>query len=121
MTQMTAANEWQGRTIVGSNDERIGRISDIYVDDQTHQPEWATVTSGLFSTTTHFVPLADASPDGEDVRVPVTKDEVRSAPTIDLDGHLSDQEETQLFEHYGIPHSAPGSDKAEQQQGKDAA
>lgn len=112
MTQMTAANEWHGRTIVGSDDERIGRISDIYVDDQTDQAEWATVTSGLFSMSTHFVPLADASSDGEDVRVPVTRHEVRSAPRIDLDGHLSDQEETELFEHYGIPHGARGSVKA---------
>jgi uncharacterized protein (TIGR02271 family) len=122
MTQMTAANEWQGRTIVGSDDERIGRISDIYVDDQTDKPEWATVTRGLFSTSTHFVPLAGASPDGEDVRVAVTKDEVRSSPSIDPDGHLSDQETTQLFEHYGIPKGSRGSDNAEgQSNGSDNA
>ncbi len=48
MTEMTDAYEWQGRTMVGSDGEKIGKISDIYEDPETGKPEWATVNTGLF-------------------------------------------------------------------------
>ncbi len=68
MPEMTDAYQWHGRTMVGSDGEKIGKITEIYEDPQTGKPEWATVSSGLFGTKSNFVPLAGASPDGEDVR-----------------------------------------------------
>ena len=50
MTEMTDAYQWQGRTMVGSDGEKIGKIAEIYEDPQTGKPEWATVSSGLFGT-----------------------------------------------------------------------
>jgi uncharacterized protein YrrD len=38
---------------------KLGTITDICLDDDTGQPEWATVTTGLFGTKQTFVPLAD--------------------------------------------------------------
>jgi uncharacterized protein (TIGR02271 family) len=70
------------------------------------------VSSGLFGTKSHFVPLAGASPDGEDVRVQVSKEQVKDAPSVDPDGELSEQEEQRLFEHYGVPYTAEGSTTA---------
>lgn len=113
MPQMTEVYEWQGRTVVGEDDEKIGTIKDIYVDHQTGKPEWASVGGGLFGMKSHFVPLADASPAGEDVRVPVTKDQVTDAPAVDPDGELSEREEQRLFEHYGVPYTTAGSTTAE--------
>jgi uncharacterized protein (TIGR02271 family) len=115
MPEMTEAYEWQGRTIVGSDGEKIGKISEIYQDGETNKPEWATVSSGLFGSKSHFVPLAGASPDGENVRAQVTKERVTDAPSIDADGQLSEQEERRLFEHYGIPYTPEGSVTAEGQ------
>jgi hypothetical protein len=40
---------------------RIGSIDAIYLDDQTGQPEWALVNTGLFGTRSSFVPLAQAT------------------------------------------------------------
>jgi uncharacterized protein (TIGR02271 family) len=60
-------------------------------------------------TKSHFVPLAGASPDGENLRVSVTKDQVKDAPSVDPDGELSEQEEGRLFEHYGVPYTRQGS------------
>ena len=68
MPEMTDAYQWHGRTMVGPDGEKIGKISEIYEDPETGKPEWATVSSGLFGTKSNFVPLAGASPDGEDVR-----------------------------------------------------
>ncbi|MBV9536611.1 MAG: PRC and DUF2382 domain-containing protein [Solirubrobacterales bacterium] len=110
---MTEAYEWQGRTVVGEDGEKIGTVKDVYVDHQSGKPEWATVSSGLFGMKSHFVPLASATPAGEDVRVPVTKDQVNGAPGVDPDGELSELEEQRLFEHYGVPYTSEGSTTAQ--------
>jgi uncharacterized protein (TIGR02271 family) len=112
MPEMTDAYQWQGRTMVGSDGEKIGKISEIYEDPQTGKPEWATVSSGLFGSKSNFVPLAGASPTGEDVRAQVTKDQVKDAPGVEADGELSEQEEQRLFEHYGVPYTTEGSTTA---------
>jgi uncharacterized protein (TIGR02271 family) len=113
MTEMTEAYQWHGRTMVGSDGEKIGKISEIYEDPQTGKPEWATVSSGLFGTKSNFVPLAGASPDGEDVRAWVTKDQVKGAPGVEAEGELSEPEERRLFEYYDVPYTTAGSTTAE--------
>jgi uncharacterized protein (TIGR02271 family) len=113
MPEMTDAYEWQGRTMVGTDGEKIGKISEIYEDPATGKPEWATVSSGLFGTKSNFVPLAGASTAGEDVRAQVTKDQVKDAPGVEADGELSEQEERRLFEHYGVPYTTEGSTTAQ--------
>jgi uncharacterized protein (TIGR02271 family) len=115
MPDMTDAYQWHGRTMVGADGEKIGKISAIYEDPQTGKPEWATVSSGLFGSKSNFVPLAGASPDGEDVRAQVTKDQVKDAPGVENDGELSEQEEQHLFEHYNVPYTPDGSTTAQGQ------
>lgn len=109
MPETTEAYDFRGRTLLDQAGEKIGKIDQLYYDEQGGQPEWATVNTGLFGTKSHFVPLAGASPDGEDLRVNVTKDQVKDAPSVDPDGQLSEQEESRLFEHYGVPYTQEGS------------
>jgi uncharacterized protein (TIGR02271 family) len=113
MPEMTDAYQWHGRTMVGSDGEKIGKISEIYEDPDTGKPEWATVSSGLFGTKSNFVPLAGAAPDGEDVRADVTKNQVKDAPGVENNGDLSEAEERRLFEHYGVPYTSLGSTSAQ--------
>jgi uncharacterized protein (TIGR02271 family) len=112
MPEMTEAYEWKGRNIVGSDGEKIGKLSEVYDDRETGEPEWATVSGGLFGTKSNFVPLAGASPAGEDVRVQVTKDQVKDSPGVETDGELSEQDKQRLFEHYGVPYTSAGSTTA---------
>src|SRR3954454_6495635 len=92
---------WRGRTMVDNDGDKIGTIEEIYLDQQTNQPEWAVVTTGLFGTKQTFVPIADAGSTGDGVRVPYEKAQVKDAPRIDPDGKLSQDEERQLYQHYG--------------------
>jgi uncharacterized protein (TIGR02271 family) len=115
MPEMTEVYEWHGRNVVGSDGEKIGKLAEIYDDPETGKPEWATVSSGLFGTRSNFVPLAGASPAGEDVRADVTTDQVKDAPGVETDGELSEQEEVRLFEHYGVPYTTEGSTTAQGQ------
>jgi uncharacterized protein (TIGR02271 family) len=101
---------WQGRTMVDPAGDKLGTIDAIYLDDETGQPEWATVTSGLFGTKAAFVPLAQAQDTGDSVQVPYDKDQVKDAPSMEADGQLSQDEEAELYRHYGLDYSEHRSD-----------
>jgi PRC-barrel domain len=88
---------WQGRAMVDPVGDRLGMIDAIYLDDETGQPEWATVTSGLFGTKQTFVPLAQAQATGDSVQVPYDKAQVKDAPNMAADGQLSQDEEAALY------------------------
>ena len=109
MSEMTEAYDWQGRTILGSDGEKIGKVDEIYLDDRSGKPEWVTVKAGMFGSKSHFVPLAGASSAGEDVQVQVTKDLVKDAPSVEDDSALSQEEEAKLFRHYNVPYTEEGS------------
>jgi uncharacterized protein (TIGR02271 family) len=102
MPNIDTVRSWQGATLVDRDGDRVGTIDAIYVDDQTGEPEWALVNTGLFGTKSSFVPLAQASGSGDQVQVPYEKQLVKDAPRIDPDGHLSESEEQQLWRHYGL-------------------
>jgi uncharacterized protein (TIGR02271 family) len=108
-TEMTHAYDWHGRTLKDRNGDKIGTVDAIYLDQQTDKPEWALVNTGLFGTKSSFVPLAGASPRGEDVVVQVEAQQVKDAPQMDPDQELSEQQEAELFRHYGIDYTTEGS------------
>jgi uncharacterized protein (TIGR02271 family) len=101
---------WQGRTMVDPAGDKLGTIDAIYLDDETGQPEWATVTTGLFTAKTTFVPLAQAQATGDSVQVPYDKAQVKDAPNMAADGQLSQDEEAELYRHYGLDYSEHRSD-----------
>ena len=89
-------DEQQISTVIGSTavgpDGKHGTVGEVYLDDETGRPEWATVRTGLFGTKEAFVPLADATVQGNELRLPYDKDKVKKAPHVDVSaGHLSPQ------------------------------
>lgn len=94
---------WRGRHVIGNDGQKIGTIDELYADDHTGEPAWALVHTGLFGRKPSFVPIAEAEPAGDDVRVPFDKAFVKHAPGIEPDGNLSAQEEDELFRYYGHP------------------
>jgi len=102
MPDIDTVRSWQGRTVVDRDGDTVGDIEAIYVDDQSSEPEWALVNTGLFGTKSTFVPLSQAASSGGDVQVPYVKQLVKDAPRIDPDQHLSEAEEQQLWRHYGL-------------------
>jgi uncharacterized protein (TIGR02271 family) len=105
--QLTA---WIGQPLHGRDGDKIGTISDIYMDEDTGQPEWLAVTTGMFGTRVSFVPLREASTSGDELRVPYDKSTVKDAPNAEADGRLSQEEEGRLYQHYGLPYSEERSD-----------
>jgi uncharacterized protein (TIGR02271 family) len=91
-----------GQDVYDESGDKIGSASEVYLDDETGQPEWVTVRTGLFGTKESFVPIRNADLTDDGVRVPVSKTQVKDAPKIDTDGHLSPEEEQELYRYYGM-------------------
>jgi uncharacterized protein (TIGR02271 family) len=110
MPDVDTVRGWQGATMVDRDGDQLGSIDAIYVDDQTGEPEWALVNTGLFGTRSSFVPLAQATARGDQVQVPYQQQLVKDAPNMDPDGHLSEQEEQELWRHYGLDDGTTAGD-----------
>lgn len=82
--------------------DNIGAIGQVYADDVDGQPSWVTVKTGLFGRSESFVPLEGARIDGDDIVVLYSKDQVKDAPRIDVEGHLEPSEEDRLYKHYQL-------------------
>jgi uncharacterized protein (TIGR02271 family) len=98
-----------GSTAVGNDGGKLGKVGEVYLDDETGRPEWATVHTGLFGTKETFVPLTQADLSGDQVRFPYAKAKVKDAPRIDTNGHLSPEEEAELYRYYGLSDSGTPS------------
>jgi uncharacterized protein (TIGR02271 family) len=106
MTQFDDVSTLQGSTLYDRDGDKIGKIDEIYEDAHSGRPEWALVNTGLFGTKSTFVPIGEASREGDDIRVPYEKAQVKDAPRIDPDGTLSTDEEQTLYSHYGMDWNA---------------
>jgi hypothetical protein len=101
---------WLGQVMVDRDGNRLGEITDIYLDRETERPEWAVVRTGLFGMRASFVPLAEATQVGDQIQVPHQRTVVKDAPNIEADGQLSEAEEAQLYHHYGLDYDAVTAD-----------
>jgi stress response protein YsnF len=95
------ALDWRGRTVVDRDGDKIGTFDELYLDEDD-RPAWGAVTTGLFGMRQTFVPLSEAQPDGDALRVPFGKDMVKDAPNVDPDTQLDPEEEALLYRHYGL-------------------
>ena len=102
--------QMRGMTAVDSDGDKLGKIEDIYLDQETGKPEWIAIATGMFGGHLTFVPLADARRDGDTITVPYDKAKVKEAPRVDADGQLSQDEEARLYAYYGLDYSEARSD-----------
>ncbi len=96
----------EGSTAYDAAGEKVGRVGQLYLDDQSGQPSWITVSTGFFGTAETFVPLEGASFDGDDLRLAYSKDTIKNAPHLATDEHLDQAEEAELYRYYGLGDTA---------------
>ena len=89
--------------------DEIGEITEMYLDDATGRPEWALVDTGLFGTKSTFVPVAQASGESGQIRVNYSNATVKDAPRVEVGQKLSQEEEAELYHHYGLRYSQVAS------------
>jgi len=88
--------------VVGSDGSEIGRVGQVYTDNDTGQPSWVTVKTGWFGTNESFVPLSAATIGDGTIRVPYDKDMIKGAPNNDAGEPLSETDEQQLYSYYNL-------------------
>jgi hypothetical protein len=99
--------DWHGKMLIDRNGEKIGKLQDIYVDVENDEPQFATVKEGIIGRHLTFVPLGGIQVGPDDLRVAVTKDQVRSAPVIEMHGEeLSQADESTLYHHFELNYTA---------------
>jgi hypothetical protein len=100
--------DWRTRDVVDRAGDKIGSLESIYFDTTTDEAAFASIRVGLLTHRLTFVPLAGAVVAPTYLKVQVDKKAVKDAPSIDLDGELTRDEEPALFQHYGLDYT-PGA------------
>ena len=103
-----------GKNAVGSDGSKIGKVGQIYFNDETGQPDWVTVQTGMFGSKESFAPLygSQVDADGDTLTLAVSKDLVKDAPNVDTDEHMEQSEADELYRHYA-GHLAPTDGRTE--------
>lgn len=102
----------RGTEVYDRDDEKIGKIGEVYVDNHSGEPKWVTVNTGLFGTKETFVPLDGAKQGRDGLHVAPAKRTIKDAPrSTDGSGELSETGEQELYAHYGLTTPAAGHDR----------
>ena len=102
-----AARDWIGRTVVDRDGAEIGVCAALLADEATGLPEWMYAER---DEVTVVVPLLDATDSGGRVQVTVTRADADGAPRFGPARELSQDQEAELYRHYGIEYSTATSD-----------
>jgi uncharacterized protein (TIGR02271 family) len=101
---MERLSSLRGADVISADQEKIGSVEEIFVDEETGQPEWIGLGTGMFRSKRVLVPVQGAEFGEDAVIVPYSKDQVKDTPDIDGD-HVSQEAEQGLYAHYGLDYS----------------
>lgn len=111
MIEISNLRRLVGKNVLAPGGDVIGKVSAVYESTAGDGPTFATVTTGLFGTSSSFVPLERADLRSDEVYVPYSRDVVKGAPRIDVDQELTSEQEDRLFAYYdGVERGSPAAD-----------
>ncbi|WP_150243093.1 PRC and DUF2382 domain-containing protein [Nocardiopsis quinghaiensis] len=110
-----------GHNVLDQEGHNVGKINQVYLDDNTDQPSWVSVHTGLFGRHETLVPLQGSQPVEEDIRIPYDKSTVKDAPQVEADRHISPEEEQTVREYYAEHGGPPVQSLAAEQEGRHTA
>ena len=96
------AFDWEGETVLDRDGEKVGKIEEIFLVEETGRPEWALVKMGRIKGHATLVPLTSARPSEKGIAVHVDKETISEAPAVETDAEPSEQQVNALYRHYGI-------------------
>jgi PRC-barrel domain len=103
--------EWHGKPLFDRYGEKIGKLQGVYVDVETDEPVFGTVKEGFIGRHLTFVPLAGATIGPDSLQISVSKELVKDAPNIEIEGdELSQADESALYHHYELNYTPPDTE-----------
>ncbi|MFC4002588.1 PRC and DUF2382 domain-containing protein [Prauserella oleivorans] len=107
---------WHGKTVYDAAGQKIGKVGQLWADDDDGSPTWVTVQTGLFGTSESFIPVQGMRSTGDDLQTSYDKETVKDAPNLDPSrGHIDESEQSRLYSHYGLA-DIPGQPAGEHDQ-----
>jgi hypothetical protein len=103
MLQIEQIDEWRGQEVRDQDDEKIGKLDEVFYDSASGEPRFISVTSGLFGRRSYLVALVNASVGREYVRVGYSAAQVQAVEASETDGQLDPQVLRAATETYGVP------------------
>jgi hypothetical protein len=101
------ARNWVGWVVVDREGAELGACTAVLADESTGMPEWMYVEVEGASA---VVPAVDADGSEGRVTVTVTRAQVSGAPSVGGSSELSQDQEADLYRHYGIDASREASE-----------
>lgn len=105
---MLRAIEDLDRMKLSATDGEIGRVEDVYFDDQDWTLRYLVVDTGgwLSGRQVLIAPLSivELHWDDRQIEVALTREQVRNSPSIDAHAPVSRQYESELYDYYGYPY-----------------
>jgi uncharacterized protein (TIGR02271 family) len=109
ITDLGVLRGWGGHDLVDRDGVKAGSIVDLYVDEQTEQPTWGLVRTGLLGSRQTLVPLDQATvplavivSGAGSVRVPFESAAILDAPSVAVGEEISEATAIALRRHYGL-------------------
>lgn len=101
--------EWRGEDVLGADGEKLGKLDEVYYDTHTDVPAFAAVKSGLLGKRLTLVPLSGATVGRRHLRLNLDKGQFKDAPSFDPEAELSGEDESAMYEHFGLDHGPAGA------------
>lgn len=101
MIDINRINDFIGVDVFGSDDDKIGLVGQVYLDDKMYEVIWVIIKIGLFGMFEMFVFFQDVLFDGDWVWVVYLKDMVKDVFWIFSDGFIICEEEVVFYYYYG--------------------
>jgi uncharacterized protein (TIGR02271 family) len=108
-TDLGVLRGWGGHDLVDRDGVKAGSIVDLYIDEQTEQPTWGLVRTGLLGSRQTLVPLDQATvplavmvSGAGSVQVPFENAAILDAPSVAVGEEISEATATALRRYYGL-------------------
>jgi uncharacterized protein (TIGR02271 family) len=109
ITDLGVLRGWGGHDLVDRDGVKAGSIVDLYIDEQTKQPTWGLVRTGLLGSRQTLVPLDQATvplavmvSGAGSVRVPFESAAILDAPSVAVGEEISEATAIALRRYYGL-------------------
>ena len=104
-------DRFEGYEVYDSNGEKIGKVDDLFVDEND-QPEYLGVKMGFLGTKSTLIPweIASINEEGHRIEVSVEKGKAKDGPAFDDDREITPEYENEVRSYYGLQ-SMQGSEQ----------
>jgi uncharacterized protein (TIGR02271 family) len=112
-------DRFAGYEVYGSSGEKIGKVDDLFVDENDN-PEYIGVKMGFLGMSSTLIPMEICTVDeaGQRINVATDKETAKNGPTFDDDREITPDFENEVYSYYGLQRAStteePGAYEAYQ-------